>query len=1225
MPRPTKSSSLSDIAADLNKTIYSHPYKNTDLSAIPVKRTWHGMDHVSRASIFGSIAFNLMILCNSHEMATLSAAQQRAERRLVQLALLLHDSAREGEGEDLWDLESGIQLYHYLIKPLGYEPTVAKRVAEAMINKDWAPSTDEGKYIEIYPPTDGSGSITASFTRKLSLPLETERLRLAIQFGDCVDIFRLPKKIFDWRYLELYQKTQDPEMRKIIERILPECFKLIQNFLINKKRKIDAFVIGHLIFDGLIDDLENYPLLQNLYEYESDQEDELKASQLLSSGDPITDSYIEMNLLFRGVTAGSSPFIRSKERTPKEYPKYYSGASQEVRKTLRRPDIPTSARTESKRLEKEGNPSRSMSLIGQGGQVYTGVGAGIILKKQHLISAHLNNIASGFGAKSHLSFAPRGSASLDEELAAIRQSLRSGEGAKKHNEILGDISEWDCILYSADDIDKDKRTSDLRFLEAVFLANAYAEQHPKKPVLPIYEFSNKLGTCIPIEVTNELLLIKYNSLLIQYIKPRLEDSDTLSSYEDIVKLLETQSIITQISPSQEIPLNHHYDQSLSHEIEQFLSQQLKTQHTSCCKSYCRDFIQKYTFENIPLNDLNRNLILLNKQIALGVNATPSAVEFFTRVVKLTVEFIGSALVSLRLDLMIIIAQKQPFTKIMNDAITYFLNQNSVIPLKATDDYLKIAYLIFPESTARNKLFSMIVKNVENFIDFALLRAKPSFLELENYTFPDILELSGPVKFGNHYTPEIHQEFISQLNSNREKLLSLPLKNHIDSYLFTNDPKDLHKGIDIFHAMLHKNIFTSSASNLFEAYFRSLLNNTIQILMTTHPLPPQYSGLISIYIAQFISKVNLNRSFIPTQPLSHANTFIGMISHHTQGLTEEKILELLFNLMKRSIPLRVAQLLQHDEPMIKKICEMSLNQFIANEMGGVELGEFYTAQLHDTLLNKLECIRSSLILEPICTHLDSYYFDNDKSSLKKQLEILAFLIDEDLPLRKIHDLISTAITEIIFSGKTNHAIDSNTDLLQQVNTLIHLAEKKPEYKSQICADMSRWLNQENFSITLNQLHLCNIESFIRFFEHFVPTEKQTFIMETVVESLVDAPEILAFYKKYSPRQPELLPLLLDQVLARASTSPYTPKLFFTNHRYLLRPLFEALEPPSTGSPSNQLRAYHKKTFTIDQMINDIISAPSKDISMQHFRQLRDHLTKLYGKFPGTPTSKPSNHL
>ena len=70
-------------------------------------------------------------------MVTQDLALTEEDIFLLQLALLFHDSERQNDGEDMWDQDSALTLYRYLIDA-GAPPEKAKLIAEAMANKDAA-------------------------------------------------------------------------------------------------------------------------------------------------------------------------------------------------------------------------------------------------------------------------------------------------------------------------------------------------------------------------------------------------------------------------------------------------------------------------------------------------------------------------------------------------------------------------------------------------------------------------------------------------------------------------------------------------------------------------------------------------------------------------------------------------------------------------------------------------------------------------------------------------------------------------------------------------------------------------------------------------------------------------------------------------------------------------------------------------------------------------------
>lgn len=101
--------------------------KTTKEEAIP--RTMHGIAHVSRVALYVMAFYHLY---RSQDL-TISITQE--DLKLLQIAALFHDSAREGDGIDYWDCESASLLYHYLMQ-LGVPEEKAIQFAEVIANKD---------------------------------------------------------------------------------------------------------------------------------------------------------------------------------------------------------------------------------------------------------------------------------------------------------------------------------------------------------------------------------------------------------------------------------------------------------------------------------------------------------------------------------------------------------------------------------------------------------------------------------------------------------------------------------------------------------------------------------------------------------------------------------------------------------------------------------------------------------------------------------------------------------------------------------------------------------------------------------------------------------------------------------------------------------------------------------------------------------------------------------
>ncbi len=113
--------------------IYSKPYKSYQYSetSTTIARLHHGIQHVTRAAIYAPILANLYRRYGDLEALQLT----NDDIHLIQISLLFHDSAREGDGEDKWDRESAALLGDYL-KNLKVQEKKAALLVEAVANKD---------------------------------------------------------------------------------------------------------------------------------------------------------------------------------------------------------------------------------------------------------------------------------------------------------------------------------------------------------------------------------------------------------------------------------------------------------------------------------------------------------------------------------------------------------------------------------------------------------------------------------------------------------------------------------------------------------------------------------------------------------------------------------------------------------------------------------------------------------------------------------------------------------------------------------------------------------------------------------------------------------------------------------------------------------------------------------------------------------------------------------
>src|SRR3990167_6275917 len=117
--------------------IYNIPYPGEEAKAKErgIARLMHGIQHTRRVAMLIPVFANLYRRYNDHDALALT----EEDIKLRQIAALFHDSARENEGKDFWDKESGKLLYFYLTNVLNVTHEKATLLAEAVSNKDAEP------------------------------------------------------------------------------------------------------------------------------------------------------------------------------------------------------------------------------------------------------------------------------------------------------------------------------------------------------------------------------------------------------------------------------------------------------------------------------------------------------------------------------------------------------------------------------------------------------------------------------------------------------------------------------------------------------------------------------------------------------------------------------------------------------------------------------------------------------------------------------------------------------------------------------------------------------------------------------------------------------------------------------------------------------------------------------------------------------------------------------
>lgn len=463
--------------------VYSKPYRTTVRQSAVIARQIHGIQHVTRVAIYIPIFANLYKRFGDKDALNLNDN----DIKLLQIAALFHDAGREAEGKDLWDQDSGVLFYHYAVNILQIDPIKAKLLAEAIANKD--ASTDN--YEELINDT--------WVKRAEASPINIHQK--LIHDADCLDILRA-RDCFDARYLYFYKNiaSRYKPAFMLMAKLIPEARSLIAS-------QGDAFHRLHMPTKRLYENQEAYPLIKTFIEehqtlypltlallkdhplIEGIHYQPLSLAMPLDkeafivSAASLTEAMLAGELFARGVGSPSA---------------YYRGrtdecvAEVECRKLGRRPGIPTRTQKPNN-LEKDGNPNRSVSMIG-GARPFAGQGFLLRLRLEQIHHISSKNAKTGRGKKKNLQLPTLRIKEKCEQLSALHTQLQIG-GTPSHNEIICTIKEVDAIYYSNDPTYYNRRmygkaeplNEHTHYLQALFLQLTYKKMTGIE--LPIFKYS----------------------------------------------------------------------------------------------------------------------------------------------------------------------------------------------------------------------------------------------------------------------------------------------------------------------------------------------------------------------------------------------------------------------------------------------------------------------------------------------------------------------------------------------------------------------------------------------------------------------------------------------------------------------------------------------------------------------------------------------------------------
>ncbi|HAU1295208.1 TPA: lpg2239 family Dot/Icm T4SS effector [Legionella pneumophila] len=571
--------------------IYRHSYPDSHQEST-IARFHHGIQHVTRAANYAPVFANLYRRHGNEEAQNLTAT----DIKLIQIALLFHDSAREGDDEDLWDHESAIFLYYYLTRVLHIDAETAKFVAEATANKDPSPENGYFQLIE-----DEYGQLFWQFAKYEEGHFPAKNIyQKIIHDCDCLDIIRARNQ-YDATYLDFYKEIASKNNLALEEmaELVIEARGLIYSqgdSYITKKEEIKTGYENEEAHARIIRDMQSeaYPILSTLYGKLLSVE-ELQAITLVNltpfdetagmAGENLAAALREGRILARGITTPSAmPTLRPNKPTLTDE----TLAEREMRKSMRSDNINIKSRKEAPNLKYK-NPLRSTSILGYGSGVYPAAGMLIFnpdIGQIKRISAE--DFDSGRGQKNHLAHLQEKEYKesreiLERELDDLHHKMKLGLFGKKtqlgsnYVELLYDINKYDAIFFTNDPtIGNEIAYNDFNpahplspLLQAIYLQKQYARQYEEtrkayyerygqergetlflerfgpNQFLPIYEYSglrNKLTPCDTEKLTDENIVNMWVEMCSDFMRNALSHMGRDNSYDFYDELIYNMSI-----------------------------------------------------------------------------------------------------------------------------------------------------------------------------------------------------------------------------------------------------------------------------------------------------------------------------------------------------------------------------------------------------------------------------------------------------------------------------------------------------------------------------------------------------------------------------------------------------------------------------------------------------------------------------------------------------------
>ena len=495
------------------KQYYHNCYPNMKPDAKSgIARLVHGVQHAVRVAVYVCIFANLYRKYKDADALALT----NEDLLLLQIAALFHDVERRNEGEDLWDCESATACYLYLTVTLNVDKQKAKLIAEAIANKD---VPKKFKHMEELREV----SYGIAWRTSATAP-ERNIYQKLIHDADCADIMRACD-FFKGSELDFYQDfaCKDKNISKDLGRVLAKVASLIafqgDTYRHMKKDIKKKYEHADDCYAATVNDI-------------NDPTKQLEPLKIFFANGTLQESFAEIpddflrqhDVLFRAVLR---PLVAEK---PNKNGEVKSFTEKEIEKVMRRPGVPTSS-SKPDRLNKNGNPARSMSYIAYGAVPIGPVGyACYDIDVKHIRAVSGKDCDSGYGKKIDLfkndviNCAKSVVEAFEELKERIKYQPCDGavfkEWVIKNNECIVDIEQFNMVWFTADptvySLNMGANKSALILL-SLYLQEVYFVK--SKKLIPIYQYSYLHDTFKPIKFYTEDEIIQlWRDAAVYYLK-----------------------------------------------------------------------------------------------------------------------------------------------------------------------------------------------------------------------------------------------------------------------------------------------------------------------------------------------------------------------------------------------------------------------------------------------------------------------------------------------------------------------------------------------------------------------------------------------------------------------------------------------------------------------------------------------------------------------------------